>query len=265
MKITKIALAVAALLSSGSTLYAAPAARVLVLAGEASVTRNGQQIPLSNGAMIETGDTILVGEKSALQIRFTDNAIVSLRARTTFRVDDYRYNQDPQGDKTALSLLKGGMRTITGAIGKENPKNYSVNSAVATIGIRGTYYSLVSCMEAGDCVEPNGQEAAPGLYGGVTDGTIGVANDAGEFEFSQQEYFRVGGRNTPPVRLLSPPQLLERSFTSGNRNGESSGNTNHPPNSNLATNAPTPRGITLLSPQLPNCSGLIFPDTSIGG
>ena len=161
MKISRIALAIAALLGSSGILHATPAARVLVLAGEASVTRNGQQIQLSNGALIESGDTIQVGEKSALQIRFTDNAIVSLRARTTFRIDDYRYNQDTQADKTAVSLLKGGMRTITGAIGKENPKNYSVNSAVATIGIRGTYYSLISCMEAGDCVEPDGQAAQP--------------------------------------------------------------------------------------------------------
>ena len=98
MKISRIALAIAALLGSSGILHATPAARVLVLAGEASVTRNGQQIPLSNGALIESGDTIQVGEKSALQIRFTDNAIVSLRARTTFRIDDYRYNQDTQAD-----------------------------------------------------------------------------------------------------------------------------------------------------------------------
>ena len=73
MKISRIALAIAALLGSSGILHATPAARVLVLAGEASVTRNGQQIQLSNGALIESGDTIQVGEKSALQIRFTDN------------------------------------------------------------------------------------------------------------------------------------------------------------------------------------------------
>jgi hypothetical protein len=78
------------------------------------------------------------------QLRFTDGAMVSLQPQTTqFRIDAYEFKGQPDGsEKGFFSLLKGAMRTITGAIGKADRKAYRLDTAVATIGIRGTEYAV---------------------------------------------------------------------------------------------------------------------------
>jgi len=49
------------------------------------------------------------------------------------------------GSHAFLSLLKGGFRAVSGAIGKINHDDYQINTPVATIGIRGTNYLAVIC------------------------------------------------------------------------------------------------------------------------
>ena len=43
-----------------------------------------------------------------------------------------------------LSLITGAMRTVTGMIGRNSPENVSIRAATATIGIRGTDFSIVT-------------------------------------------------------------------------------------------------------------------------
>ncbi len=47
------------------------------------------------------------------------------------------------------SLLKGGLRTIMGAIGKRKPDACQMRTTVATIGIRGTHFCVLFCQA--DC------------------------------------------------------------------------------------------------------------------
>jgi hypothetical protein len=201
-------LIVASLLAllAASPVRAEPAGRVLAVAGTATLERSGQRQPLRGGAEVENGDVIDVGDKSALQLGFTDESVVALRANTRLKIQDYRYNRNAVEDRSIMGLLRGGMRTITGLIGKSNPRAYSVSTVVATIGIRGTHFTLVACDN--DCANPDGTQAANGLFGGVTDGRISVANEAGETEFSQQDYFHVVSATVPPQRLLAPPPVL---------------------------------------------------------
>lgn len=182
-----------------------PAARALAVAGSAFVERNGQRLPLQQGGTVENGDAVEVGESSAVQLRFSDESVVALRARSLFKVQDYRYTGNAEQDRSLFGLLRGGMRTITGLIGKANPRAYGVTNVLATVGIRGTHFTLVSCQD--DCMV-DGQPTPNGLFGGVTDGRISVTNDAGETDFGQQEYFQVTSAGAPPLRLLAPPGVL---------------------------------------------------------
>jgi hypothetical protein len=216
MKTKKIAIVVMLLLSTASVL-AAPVGNVLAVAGNVVVQRAGQEIPLTRGAGLENGDVLQVGSASVLQIRFIDESIVSLRANSTFKIEDFRYTQNIAEDRSIFALLKGGLRTITGLIGKRNPEHYAVKNSIATIGIRGTHFSLVSCDAAAPCKNPDDTDAPAGLYGGVTDGRIAVSNEAGEFEFGQQEYFRVVSPAAAPSRLLAPPPFLSAGFESAIR------------------------------------------------
>ena len=68
-------------------------------------------------------------------------------------------------------MLKGGIRAVTGYIGKRNRDAYKVHTAVATIGIRGTGHNTRIC--AGDC--PGKKD---GLYHNTWEGITTVENDA---------------------------------------------------------------------------------------
>ena len=164
---------------------AAPAARVEFAVGDAQVVgASGQARALQKGAPIEQGDLVSTNE-GRVQLRFTDGAYVSLQPRTQFRVDEYRWEGKADGSERGFfSLLKGGLRTITGVVGRTNKRNYQVNTSVATIGVRGTEYKLA---QEGD-----------GIIGSVGEGGINVCTTVCK-PFIGGESFLVPNRQSQPV------------------------------------------------------------------
>lgn len=160
-----------------------------------AVNQAGESRALSKGAVITAGDTIVVGVGALAQLKFTDGALVSLQPETSFRVDEYHYEGQLDGsEKGHFSLLRGGLRTITGAVGRQNRDNYKVNAAVATIGIRGTEYTAQ--LDA----------TADGLGVHTGDGVIEVCNEQGCLELASGESGRVIA-NRRPFRTTIRPQL----------------------------------------------------------
>lgn len=170
-----------------SPVMAISAGRVLALAGMATIERAGQQLVLAPGMPFETKDLLVVGEKSTLQVRFTDDSVVALWANSQFKIENYQFDKNTETDRSLFGLLKGRMRTITGLIGKANQKSYLVQTATSTISIRGTNFTLVACNN--DCIRPDGAAQANGTYGGVSDGQITVSNLSGSKHFGQQASF----------------------------------------------------------------------------
>ena len=181
--------------------YAAGAARIDFSAGSVTaVSESGAQRALSKGAEIGNGETIRTGDDARAQLRFSDGALVSLQPRTEFRIDNYQYAGQPDGkEKGFFSLLRGGLRTITGWVGRTNRDAYRVKTNVATIGIRGTGYKST--------LDESGNE----LMISTSEGEVEVCNDAGCIILASGENGVVQGAN-PPQRtntnpLLSPPSL----------------------------------------------------------
>lgn len=193
-------------LGCASVALAEPVARVLLAKGESQLERQGQRQGLTAGALLEPGDTLLVGERAAVQVRFTDESLVALRANTVFRIDQYKYAKGAADEKLAVSLAKGGLRTVTGLIGKAHPPNFSLTTPTAVVGVRGTHFVALHCQD--DCPRPEGGQESNGTYGGVTDGRIGVTNGGGDVEFGQQEYFYVQDSQVAAKRLIAPPAIL---------------------------------------------------------
>jgi len=158
----------------------------------------GKVRALKRRSAVYEGDTVFTGD-FAVQIRLTDGSLTSLRPQTEFKIESYHWEGQADGkERGFFSLIKGGLRTITGLIGKKNKKNYQMKTPVATIGIRGTDYGLRLCN--GGC--PGGLR---GLFGGVFGGGIFVVNPGGRGEFDPGSYFRVLNGNSPPERQLGPP------------------------------------------------------------
>jgi len=115
------------------------AGRIDFVFGEASVRgANGQVRAATKGGEVQDGDTLVTGNGRA-QIRFTDGAYVSLQPNTEFGVREYRYDGKTDGSERGFfALVRGAMRTVTGAIGHYNRSAYQVRTPTATVGIRGT-------------------------------------------------------------------------------------------------------------------------------
>ena len=98
---------------------------------------------LRQGDRINQGDSIVTGAKSSIVLRFLDGQVVSLAANSTFAVTAYTYNAvNPAQSNVLLSLINGGMRAVTGLIGKARPQAVAYRAAGATVGIRGTDISI---------------------------------------------------------------------------------------------------------------------------
>ncbi len=180
-----------------------------------SVTSTGSRHPLSKGAEINAGETISTSAGARAQVRFADGGFISLQPNTQFRVDEFNYKNKTDGEeKGFFSLLKGGFRAITGAIGHVNKTTYRVKTPAATLGIRGTGYNMVLRDD--------------GLFVNVGEGAISLSNNAGLLVVTAGGAAFVANANTAPVPTTEQPHtppagLQEPTFTVAD-NRDNSGN-----------------------------------------
>lgn len=122
----------------------AQAASIVFATGTASVTgADGAVRKAERGGALQAGETVDTGDGRA-QLRFRDGGTISLQPATQFRIEQFRFAE--QGGKAApedhvvMRFLKGALRAVSGLIGKEQNEQYRMDTAVGTIGIRGTEY-----------------------------------------------------------------------------------------------------------------------------
>lgn len=129
---------------------------------------------LSVKSQVAQGDTLITEKRTYGRIKFLDNSELTLRPNTQITISKYFFDKGkPKEDNAVYDLAKGGLRAVTGAIGKRgNQESYKMKTPVATIGIRGTVYDCRLCeKDCGDLPE--------GLYVRVVDGGVSVDNSAG--------------------------------------------------------------------------------------
>lgn len=188
--------------------------KVIINVGTLTAQNRGSIRKLNRRSSILRGDTISTGGRSLTQIRLKDGALLSLRPFTDLKIAEFRYNGSEDGsEQSVIELLKGGFRTITGIIGHKNKQNYQVRTSVATIGIRGTHYSLVLCQQS-SCSD-NEDNVDDGLYGGVADGSIVIENQTGTHQFNNDQFFKLTSANTVPIESLKPPSVFTLKNSSG--------------------------------------------------
>jgi len=116
---------------------------ILSFGKNTAVSEQGDSRMLKRQSDIYADDLLVTGDKGRLQIRFSDGSRLSLKSGSEFKIAEYSFDQSkPEDGKVIYQLLKGGMRTISGQIGKQNKENYRLETVVATIGIRGTHYGV---------------------------------------------------------------------------------------------------------------------------
>ena len=179
------------------------------LSGTLYVQRaDGSTRLLSERSKVEQGDVVSTERDSYAQIKFTDGGKVTLRPNSQIRIEGYNFSEkEPEKDSFVFALLKGGMRAITGLIGKRQNKDaYRLRTATATVGIRGTDFNAIEV--------PEGQESSllggapkPGVYVVVTEGLVVVTSGGTELlAGAGQTAFAPSA--TLPATIIPPPPAL---------------------------------------------------------
>jgi len=155
-----------------------------------------------------------------------------LKPNTQFKVEKYTYDQaKPKEDIGNFNLIKGGLRAVTGQIGKRgNQDAYRMKTPTATIGIRGTIFTAIY-VEPGEqaaeglpepvllafaeqapvmsdaqpflVADAGGPPVSPGLFVYTWQGSVMVTNAAGSFPVPQNTGFQFSSITAPPTPI--PP------------------------------------------------------------
>ena len=198
------------ILAALTGLAQAASGTVVHLSGSLSVKRgdNPPQI-MSRNSEVSPGDVLTTEKDSYAQINFTDGSSITLRPNTTVEIEAYTFvREQPQQDNKFLRLIKGGMRTITGLIGRRgNEDAYKIGTQQATIGIRGSSGDTLECAEGCEGVTPTSDKLPPGLYHATYTGAYILRNDGGSLLVGPGQTGYVKDSKTPPSALTKDPGL----------------------------------------------------------
>ena len=202
-KITAISLLVSGLLLLVATMvFAGQAATVTHLSGPLVVRKaDGATKAISIGSKVDEGDTVVTEKRTYARLKFTDGGEVTLKPNCQFKVEKFSYDQGkPKDDLASYKLIKGGLRAITGQIGKRgNQDSYEMKTPTATIGIRGTIFLAEYVPEAEPAVSEYSRASLAALDPGHISGQP-VMTDSAPVGIAPV-------RNPPPLLLAdnSPP------------------------------------------------------------
>jgi FecR protein len=134
---------IAACLFGAQAALANTVGSVTFKAGEANIIHADKSvIAAEKNTALNAGDTVATKE-GRVQLTLLDGGRVSLQPNTVYRINKYEFSGKEDGSEFAFTeLLKGGLRTVSGLIGHKNRDRYQLKTAVATIGIRGTEFTV---------------------------------------------------------------------------------------------------------------------------
>ncbi len=123
--------------------FAQSAGIVTFKTGDVSITHADKTVKqAAKNDALNAGDTIETKD-GRLQLSLIDGGKVSLQPNTIYKINKYEFSGKEDGTEYGFTeLIKGGLRTISGLIGHKNRERYQLKTAVATIGIRGTEFTV---------------------------------------------------------------------------------------------------------------------------
>src|SRR5688572_5214182 len=119
MSCTVLRISAALALSACASMVLASSGTITQLSGTLSVRKaDGSVRILSQRSTIESGDTINTERERFAQIRYTDGGQVTLKPNSSVKIETFRSAEEkPQEDSFLYSLVKGGLRAVTGVVG----------------------------------------------------------------------------------------------------------------------------------------------------
>lgn len=200
---------VAAVMALPSMADATVAGVVQFVSGDVQViAAAGVGKPARKGTPLSVGDTVVSGRAATAQIKMGDGAIVVVQPESRVSVLEYRYEGREDGaERVRYRIEQGGMRAVTGAIGRSNKGNYLIETPVAHIGVRGTDHESYY-FPSGATAGPDA--AAPGAYNKVNTGLTYLRSEAGEVVVAPNQVGYVRAAQDTPSLLPGIPNFFNQ-------------------------------------------------------
>lgn len=177
-----------------------------------AITReSGEQFTAELNTDVVSMDVVET-ENGRLKIQFLDDTQVSMTEHTVVEINEYVYDPNPSNSKMALNFAQGTARFATGKLGLVPRENIAIQTPTASIGIRGTDFtmtvdelgrSLVILLPDEDCNDKVKLEE-----GCLPSGSISVTNQGGT-QILDEAYqaVMVSTAETPPTKPVTIQNL----------------------------------------------------------
>jgi len=108
---------------------------------DGSIARDKEVIITNEGIGINMNDTITTS-KAKLQLTFEDNTEVNITQQSKLIIDDFVYDPSAGTGKLAMNIAMGTVRYASGGIAKNSRAGVKIRTPTATIGVRGTDFTM---------------------------------------------------------------------------------------------------------------------------
>lgn len=127
-------------LSSAYAMAVESAGKIIASNGQVqAVNAAGESRSLKRGDVFFVMDTVTTADKSTVSLQFSDGTLLELKEKSSFKIAAYKFDKNnPADDSYFAELVKGGFRTITGALGKRSPDEFEIKARMTTLTVRGT-------------------------------------------------------------------------------------------------------------------------------
>jgi ferric-dicitrate binding protein FerR (iron transport regulator) len=191
--------------------------------GVAAAVQNqvfGNSQPLSTGSGIFANERIRTGEASTAQLQFIDQTNLSVGPKSELVLDRFVYDPNRGKGSVVVQTGRGVFRWVSGS---QDPTSYQIKTPVATIGVRGTVFTLANGLHVSVLGMLNGQANVTNLATGqviiLNAGWTIVIYSDGHFEqFQSADTMQTALQHIDPI-LTNEFQELLTSLTFLNTHG----------------------------------------------
>ncbi|MBT5374796.1 MAG: hypothetical protein HOJ02_06570 [Rhodospirillaceae bacterium] len=158
-----------------------------------------EMVEIKMSSEIYQDELIETGASSAAEIKFLDDTVLNVGPNSKLMLDKFVFDPNPNKGKMVINATKGVMRLVSGRMAS---KAYTVVTPVATMGVRGTSFTVI--------VDDDGATTVA-----VSDGVVNVSNREGvEVEVKAGLATSIkprdeAGKAPPPSEPGPPPPELD--------------------------------------------------------
>jgi Ca2+-binding RTX toxin-like protein len=165
-----------------------------------AVRTDGTRVELEEGDQVFQGDILESGPDGAIGVLLADETTFSMGEEGRMVLDEMIYDPGTQEGSVSLSVLQGVFTFVSGQVAKTDPDAMTLDTPVATIGIRGTQVGIE--IPNGEDMQVVLMEEADGFVGEIV-----IQNDAGAQVLNGANQFSVV--RSYDVQPLAAQQITE--------------------------------------------------------